>query len=305
MKLCKIGFVTGALLAGSIAAFAADSASTGTQTQSGTAGATTTASITTAGATRVEDKIASEFAVFAGSQDNARSLVTGLRQGGEITLVAPSAQAGTGTTGTSTSGTGTTFTPPTRPMGYGNVRISLALAQEQLIRVGVTQPTADQLKAALVGGTVTSGSGSTATTTEFQGVLQMRAQGMGWGQIANAMGTKLGHVMSGLKQTNQQLATGQPVPGAGAAGSAGITTAAGAGSGTSSSRGYGRGTQARVDGEAGAGIVTAAGQPAATNARLQAGGDARGVGLVTGAGMAVGSRASTTGLANGKGHAKP
>ena len=275
---------------------AADSASTGTRTWSDSVSASTpTASATPANATRVEDKIASQFAIFAGSQDNSRSLVTGLRQGSEITLDSP---AGGGQAGSSA-----TFTPPTRPMGYGNVRISLALAQEQLIRLGITQPTAEQLTAALNGGAVTSGTGSTATTTQLQGVLQMRAQGMGWGQIANAMGTKLGHVMSGLKQTNQQLATGQPVPGT--TGSAGITTAAGAGSGAVSARGQGRGTQARGDGEAGAGIVTAAGGPAATNARFQAGGDLRGAGVVTGVGTAVGSRASAAGMANGKGHAKP
>lgn len=282
MKTWMIGVAAGACLVAGMTAFAADSTATGTLAQSGATGAK-----------RVEDKIASEFTIFAGSQDNARSLVTGLRQGGEITLAS---SAGGGQAGTST-----TFTPPTRPMGYGNVRISLALAQEQLIRLGVTQPTADQLQAALVGGPVTVGSGPTAHTTELQGVLQMRAQGMGWGQIANAMGTKLGHVMSGLKQTNGQLAAGRPVPGAGTAGSAGITTAAGTGNGSLSARGQGRGSQAGASGAAGAGIVTAAGGPAATSASLQVGGEVRGQGVVTGAGP----RASATGLANGKGHARP
>jgi hypothetical protein len=147
---------------------------------------------------------------------------------------------------------------------------------------------------------VTVGSGPTAKTTELQGVLQMRAEGMGWGQIANAMGTKLGHVMSGLKQTNRQLATGQPVPGAGA-GSSGITTAAGSVNGSPAARGQGRGKLAPVDGEVGAGIVTAAGGPAATSVGLQAGGEARGLGVVSGAG----THFSATGAANGKGHAKP
>lgn len=298
MGACKMKVIFAvALLGSSIAALAADGAATGVQTQPGTTITTTAqtaAPVTAAGATRAEDKIVAEFSLFAGSQDNARNLVTGLRQGSEVTL-----------TDGGQAGPGATFTPPTRPLGYGNVRIALALAQEQLIRQGVTQPTADQLRAALAGGTITNGTGPTATTTELQGVLQMRGQGMGWGQIANAMGTKLGHVMSGLKQTNQQLAKGQPVPGAGAAASAGITTAAGTRSGAASSRGNGRGAQSRVDAEAGAGIVTAAGGPAAIGARFQAGGDAHAAGVVTGAGMAAGSRASAAGLANGKGHAKP
>src|SRR5689334_9583661 len=221
MEACKTRVLFAvALLGSSIAALAADGAST--------------APVTTAA--RAEDKIVSEFSVFAGSQDNARSLVTGLRQGGEVTL-----------TDSGQAGPGTTFALPTRPLGDGNARIALALAQEQLIRQGVTQPTSDQLKAALVGGTITNGTGSTATTTELPGVLQMRAEGMGWGQIANSMGTKLGHVMSGLKQTNQQIARGQPVPGAGVAASAGITTAAGSrSSGATSSRGNGHGAQSRI-----------------------------------------------------------
>lgn len=299
MRLSRMAVITAALVTGSAAVFGV---STGAQAQSGTTATTTTtvttsAPVTAAGATRVENKLASEFSAFAGSQDNAQSLVTGLRQGGEVTLVTP--------TSSGQAVTSTTFTAPTRPMGYGNVRISLALAQEQLIRAGITQPTGDQLRAALVGGTVTSGSGPTATTTELQGVLQMRAQGMGWGRIANAMGTKLGHVMSGLKQTNQQLANGQSVPGAGT-GSTSITTAAGTRSATNSSRGNGRGSQARTGGEAGAGIVTAAGGSVVTGARVETGGGVRGgTGLVTGTGASMGARASAAGLANGKGHAKP
>ena len=35
----------------------------------------------------------------------------------------------------------------------------------------------------------------------------MRSQGMGWGQIAQKQGTKLGPVISGLKNANQQMTT--------------------------------------------------------------------------------------------------
>jgi hypothetical protein len=206
MKLRKMpGFVAGTLLAGSVAAYAAESPATATQALPDRAGASAASSAPAAGPvmSREDDRIALEFAIFAGSQRNARNVVTGLRQGSEVTLV-PVA-----------GGDAIAFTPPTRPMGNGDVRIALALAQEQLIRLGVTQPASDQLKAALVGGTVTSGPGSSATTTQLKGVLTMRAQGMGWAQIASTMGTKLAHVMSGLKQTHQEIATGQRVPGVG------------------------------------------------------------------------------------------
>ena len=74
---------------------------------------TTTASESTrgGGGSPAETRIVSSFSTWAGSEDNARSLVTGLRQGREITLTAPSEPA-PGTTST-------TFTSPTRPMGYG------------------------------------------------------------------------------------------------------------------------------------------------------------------------------------------
>jgi hypothetical protein len=92
-------------------------------------------------------------------------------------------------------------------MGHGNVFTSLALAKQQLGQLGITQPTPQQLQAALTGGTITTGTGATATTTQLQGVLTMRSQGMGWGQIAQQQGTKLGPVISGLKSANQHITT--------------------------------------------------------------------------------------------------
>lgn len=209
MKLRKMpGFVAGTLLAGSVAAYAAENAASAPQAvPDRSASAASNAPVAGPVMTREDDRLALEFAIFAGSQRNARSLVAGLRQGSEVKLV-PGA-------GGDPAADAIAFTPPTRPMGNGDVRIALALAQEQLIRLGVTHPTADQLKAALVGGMVTRGPSPDATTTQLQGILVMRAHGMGWAQIASAMGTKLAHVMSGLKQTQQEIATGQRVPGAG------------------------------------------------------------------------------------------
>ncbi len=168
------------------------------------------------GEPQAETRIISSFSVFAGSEANALSLVAGLREGSEITLTVP-ANGGQ-------PGAATRFTPPTRPMGYGNVRISLALAREQLARLGVTRPTPSQIKAVLAGGGVASRvSGRATTPFLLPGVLQMRAGGMGWAKIADTMGVPLGPAMSG--NTYPAAFTTQPIS------SAWITTSAAAGTG--------------------------------------------------------------------------
>src|SRR5439155_22927542 len=68
------------------------------------------------------------------------------------------------------------FNPRFKKMGYGNIENALALAEASLPKQGVTKPTAAQLKTALTG------------------VLQQRADGKGWGEIAHSMGLKLGDV---------------------------------------------------------------------------------------------------------------
>jgi hypothetical protein len=114
-----------------------------------------------------ESRLVERYETLAGSDANAKSLVTGLRDGTQVTL--------------SDGKTTATFTPPTGKMGNGNVNIALALAQESLKQQGITNPTPDQLKTAL------------------SGVLQQRADGKGWGQIANSMGVKLGDVVRSEK----------------------------------------------------------------------------------------------------------
>ena len=254
------------------------------------------------GSSQVESRLASGFSGFAGSEDNARSLVTGLRQGSEITLTAPGAQpAGPAPV------TGTHFVPPTRPMGYGNVRIALSLAREQLAQAGVTQPTPEQIQTALMGGTITTthgtpgAPGTTTTSTPMQGVLQMRADGMGWGQIANSMGVKLGTVMSG--RAVQPAPTAPSTLARGPTATAGVTTASGAASAATQVRARGNGMSAQQNVRAGSGIVNATGgSGAGVGAGAHAG--AR-TGIVTGGNASAGSRASATGLAHGKGLARP
>lgn len=158
-------------------AFAADAASTTTTTT------TTTASTTGTTTDAVPaSRIASRFESLAGSPENAASLVAGLRSGSEITLASPDAA------------TGVAFTPTTRPMGYGNITRALSLAQRQLAAQGITEPTPAQLSTALNGGTLTTVDGSGATqTVEMAGVLQLRSQGMGWGQIAHQLDVSPGN----------------------------------------------------------------------------------------------------------------
>lgn len=142
----------------------------------------------------VENRISGSFTNFAGSPDNSAALTSGLRQGTPINLTS------TAPDGTVTI---TSFTPATGPMGYGNVRISMALAQQQLATYGITNPTPEQLAASLNGGQITYiGPNGLPTTTTLNGVLAQRASGAGWGQIAQTNGTKLGPVISGLKTTH-------------------------------------------------------------------------------------------------------
>ena len=132
-------------------------------------------------------QLVSRYSTLAGSDSNARALIDGLRNGTQITLGATSGD--------------TTFTPATSALGYGEVNTSLALARAELSAAGITKPTADQLEVALNGGTVTLADGS---TTDLQGVLDLRASGEGWGQVARDLGLNLGAVVSASHTVNGQ-----------------------------------------------------------------------------------------------------
>ncbi|MBI2997753.1 MAG: hypothetical protein HYY46_04755 [Deltaproteobacteria bacterium] len=225
--------------------------------------------------TKVIDKISAEFSSFLGS--DAKTVVTGLRNGTSSTLTsaAPGSVPGSPPVVTTTA-----INPPTGKMGFGNVFISLALAKQQLGQLGITQPTPEQLQAALLGGSITTGTGTTATTTNLQGILTMRSQNMGWGQIAQKLGFKLGPVVSGLKAANQGLAAQ-----ASSTSKTGSVNAAGQPAGSSeggivtgSGRALGRsGKGAMGNSEVGQGIITGSGRPAGTPS-----------GVVTGRGNAYG-----------------
>lgn len=110
------------------------------------------------------DQLVRDYTALAGSEENAKSLVYGLRDGTEVELTSKQARDAE-------------FTPPTGKMGNGNVNIALSLASASLDEKGITDPTPRQLRAAVME------------------VLEMRADGKGWGQVAQSMGFKLGDVM--------------------------------------------------------------------------------------------------------------
>ena len=109
-----------------------------------------------------QDQLVAKYATLAGSKENATSLVSGLRDGKEVKLTR--------------NGDTETFNPPTGKMGYGNIDNALAITQASLKEKGITNPTPAQLEAGVMD------------------VLKQRADGEGWGQIAQSHGFKLGDV---------------------------------------------------------------------------------------------------------------
>jgi hypothetical protein len=240
IRLSLIAAACGAALAGTALA---QTTGTTTTTTTTTAAGTTTTTSTSANAAYLK-RAEARFGVFAGSNANVDSLASGLRSGTEITLV---------------DGSGTVkFTPPTKPMGYGNVTRSLDLAQRQLAAAGITDPTPQQIQIALMGGTIAGPNGD----VKFAGVLQLRSEGMGWGQIAHTI-----NVHPGMGKSSKVSA-----PTSGATSSAlgttssqrGMVTAAG---GSSVANGNGRGvgasahaTTSAAGASSGAGVSSAKGQ---------------------------------------------
>ena len=270
-----------------------------------------------AGQTLVATKLASNFTTLAGSPENALALVNALRNGTDVTLttVVPPPAGSTEPPTTTT----TTFTPPTGKMGWGNVKHALALAQDSLARAGIANPTAEQLQTALMGGdiVVTNADGTT-TTTALKGILTMRADGMGWGNIAKAGGTKLGPVTSKVKMGNTTTTAATGGTASPTVRSKGVTTAAGASGVTTAAGNSGHTPQGNAYGR---GIVTAAGGSATNmaatshgNGNGQGGGKPAGVGVVNAGGNSAaaitnaggnGNNAGGNGKGNGKGGGKP
>ncbi len=154
----------------------------------------------------LQTRFVRDFSSFSGSEANAQSLYTGLKHGTRITLAAPT----TTTSGGSIATPVVQFDPPTRPMGNGNVFISAALAKQLLANYGITEPTPQQLQAALTSGTIQP-PGRTKPVV-LQGILLQRAEGMGWGSIAKNSGMRIGKVARGYKSGKTVIASSSGAP---------------------------------------------------------------------------------------------
>ncbi len=273
----------------------------------------TTMNETTAnqGQTNVINKISGDFNSFLGA--DSKAVVTGLRSGTPITLTSTTATPSTTPGGLPvTTTTNTVITPPTGQMGFGNVYISLALAKQQLSTLGITQPTPQQLQAALTGGTITqtTESGATAaTTTNLQGVLTMRSQNMGWGQIAQKLGFKLGPVVAGMKSANHSLVSTAAASskGGGVTSASGQSGASDSGIVSGSGKPHGNSGQGIANGKGSSdGIVTASGKGNGNAYGLNRSGIVTGSGSSAGAngGIVAAGGSNGNGAANGKGHNK-
>jgi len=237
MKRIKTGIPVTALafavLAGGPVFAAETTGSEGVESGAGVSNMTTTTDTTTTDTTptstqmigtsvQTEAKLSQEFAEFLGSEEQAAQVVEGLRQGSSFSL-----SSGSGETETTAGGEGDTaalevgaIEPPTGTMGYGNVKLTLRLAESKLQQMGITQPTPDELSAVLLGGDVNG--------QAVDGILAMRAEGMGWGEIAQQYDMKVGQIMG----------NGHGVADANAAAQAATETATTTTASTASGNGY-------------------------------------------------------------------
>jgi hypothetical protein len=227
-----------------------------------------------------ETNISNDYSYFLKNVDS-KQVVTNLRSGQWTT---------TTTDPTTNTTTTTTEALPTGKMGFGNVKISLALAQESLRQQNIMQPTSEQLHTALVGGQMVPGDSTTTTN----GILQMRSEGMGWGQIAQKYDVKLGQLMSGKQPasttTTSTTSTTTTSKGIATAGGKSSTTVTGKGNGKTFS-----GSNSQENG-----IVSASGRTSGTSSSSASQG---GRGIVSGSGRSVGHTSGiVTGAGNGHQH---
>ena len=97
--------------------------------------------------------LSSQYATWAGGKSNADSLVNGLQSGKSVMLT---------TQGPNNTRSLAGFTPPAA-MSSEEVGAALAKARSTLASMGIKQPSADQIQAALIGGEVELGNGRART----------------------------------------------------------------------------------------------------------------------------------------------
>ncbi len=152
-----------------------------------------------------EARLVERYTDLAGSEAAAGDLVSDLRTGADFTVVEEVTTTTTNPDGTTTDTTELverTVVNPNGPMGWGEVNISLSLAQA-LVDSGAYP----SLQSALTGieTTVTNPDGTTTITSEG-GVLAMRAEGMGWGAISKELGFNLGSLVSASNRSDKSVA---------------------------------------------------------------------------------------------------
>ncbi len=231
---------------------------------------------TTSASSTPATNISNDYSYFL-KNVNSQQVVNDLRNGQWTTTVTDPKTNATTTT---------TEALPTGKMGFGNVKISLGLAQESLRQQGILQPTTEQLHTAMVGGQMVPGDPTTTTN----GILQMRADGMGWGQIAQKYDVKLGQLMSG-KQPASTTTTSTTST---STTSKGITTGNGKSSTTFTGKGNGKAFSGSESQESG--IVSASGRTSGTSSGSVSHG---GRGIVSGSGRSIGH---TSGIVTGGGN---
>src|SRR5688572_25273544 len=96
-------------------------------------------------------RISSKYSSWAGGKTNADSLVNGLQNGTTVMLT---------TKGSDNTRSLAGFTPPAA-MSPEEVESALARARSTLASMGIRNPNADQIQAALIGGEVTLADGRT------------------------------------------------------------------------------------------------------------------------------------------------
>lgn len=136
------------------------------------------------------EKLAAEFSEFSGSQQSAEAIMGGLHDGTPFTLpVAPSQ-------------TKVSITPSTPPMSLGNAYIAMGLTKMHLVQLGISSPSALQIKMALEGGRITQSTAKGVREIHLPGVLKQRATGKRWETIAKQIGVDAGGLVYRMQAAN-------------------------------------------------------------------------------------------------------
>ncbi|HLP26645.1 MAG TPA: hypothetical protein VK477_13270 [Acidobacteriota bacterium] len=190
-------------LRGSSSEYSSQSAGSMQSSVTGTASAQTETQVTTIvqqidqQGPAVVDRAVTQFSSVTCTEDNARKLIEALHSGNEVTL-------------TSDKGESVTF-KPTSQLGYGEAYLAMSLAAETLRQNGITGcATPEQWRSVLIGGplsgatstsAISSTSASASSKSNFPGILVLRQQGQGWGQIAQTSHIQLGTVVSSAQSS--------------------------------------------------------------------------------------------------------